>query len=305
MKKPLWVVYTYATLAMFFWSFSFIWVKQLYDFGFKPITVVFIRLVIASVILNLVGKYLFAKEKVKREDYKHFFLLAFFEPFCYFMGESFGMQYVSASLASIIVALIPLVTPIFAWFIIKEKINIYEIIGLIISFSGVLLLVVNDLKLEGKIIGYLLMFVAVLGGTNYGIALRNLADKYNALTIVRVQTFIGALLFLPFFLIWDLKPFMQLPYTFQPYSLLVLLAIFPSSLAFILLTIVVRNIGVVRANVFTNLIPIMTGVLSYFMIKEQFSSLKILAMIIVIFGLFISQLHRFDLKIFSFKIKRT
>jgi drug/metabolite transporter (DMT)-like permease len=71
------------------------------------------------------------------------------------------------------------------------------------------------------------------------------------------------------------------------------------------LTIVIRHIGVVRANVFTNLIPIMTGVLSYFMIKEQFSSLKILAMIIVIFGLFISQLHRFDLKIFSFKIKRT
>ena len=290
------MVYSYAILAMFFWSFSFIWVKQLYDFGFKPITVVLFRLIIACLILNLISITFFKREKVRKEDYGKFFLLAFFEPFCYFMGESFGMQYVSASLASIIVALIPLITPLFAWFVIKEKVNIYEIIGLVVSFAGVLMLVVSDFKLEGRIIGYLLMFVAVLGGTNYGIVLRTIAEKYSALTIVRVQTFLGAVLFLPFFLYWELAYYKTQAFVVQPWILLSLLAIFPSSIAFILLTIVVRNIGVVRANVFTNLIPIMTGVLSYFLINESFSLIKISAMFIVIAGLFVSQLHRFDFK---------
>jgi drug/metabolite transporter (DMT)-like permease len=298
-KNSLTIVYTYAILAMLFWSFAFIGVKKLYDYGFKPITVVFFRLVIASIILHLIGFFFFKQEKVRKEDYGRFFLLAFFEPFCYFMGESFGMQYVSASLASIIVALIPLVTPLFAWFVIKEKVNIFEIIGLIVSFAGVLLLVVNDFRLEGRIIGYLLMFVAVLGGTNYGIVLRTIADNYSALTIVKVQTLLGALLFLPFFLWWELPYFKTQAFIPQPYALLSLLAIFPSSIAFILLTIVVRNIGVVRANVFTNLIPIMTGLLSFFLINEQFNLIKISAMFVVIIGLFISQLHRFDFLIFK------
>lgn len=294
-NKPLWIIYTYATIAMVFWGISFVWVKQVYDFGFKPITVVIIRLTISTIMLNIICKLFNLYEKIRKEDYKRFFLLAFFEPFCYFMGESFGMQYVSPTLASVIVALIPPITPIFAWFFIKEKVNIFEIFGLIVSFLGVLLLVLNDFRLEGKIIGYILMFIAVLGGTNYGIVLRTLADKYSAITIVRVQTMLGALLFLPFFLIWEFAHFKAQTPVLHPYILLTLLAIFPSTIAFILLTITVRQIGVVRANIFTNLIPIFTGVLSFFIIGEKFTSIKIIAIIIVILGLFLSQLHRVNL----------
>lgn len=284
---------------MVFWGISFVWVKQLYDLGFKPITVVLIRLILATILLNIIAKVFNLMEKIQKEDYKKFIILAFFEPFCYFMGESFGMQYVSPTLASVIVALIPPITPIFAWIIIKERVNIYEIIGLVVSFLGVLLLVVNDFRLEGKIIGYVLMFIAVLGGTNYGIALRTLADKYSALTIVRIQTLIGALFFMPFFFIWEFPHFQTQTFQAQPYLLLSLLAIFPSSIAFILLTITVRHIGVVRANVFTNLIPIFTGILSFFIIGERFSYLKVVAMLIVIFGLFISQLHKINFKLFK------
>ncbi|MCB5249827.1 MAG: DMT family transporter [Candidatus Cloacimonadales bacterium] len=290
-KMNLSLVYVYAVLAMFFWSFSFIWVKQLYEMGFKPITVVLFRLVIACIVLHIISKLFFKSEKIDREDYIRFFLLAFFEPFCYFMGESFGMQYVSASLASIIVALIPLITPIFAWLFIKERVNIYEIIGLIVSFAGVLFLVLNDFRLEGRLIGYILMFIAVLGGTNYAIALRPLVDKYSALTIVKVQTLIGSFLFLPFFLAFEYQHYRALEFQIAPYVNLALLAIFPSSLAFIIMTIMVRNLGVVKANIFTNLIPIMTAVLSYFILKESFSTLKLFAMLVVIMGLFVSQIR--------------
>jgi drug/metabolite transporter (DMT)-like permease len=106
---------------------------------------------------------------------------------------------------------------------------------------------------------------------------------------------LGALLFLPFFLIWEFAHFKAQTPVLQPYILLTLLAIFPSTIAFILLTITVRQIGVVRANIFTNLIPIFTGVLSFFIIGEKFTSIKIIAIIIVILGLFLSQLHRVNL----------
>lgn len=288
-------IYFYATLAMVFWGASFVWVKQVYGF-YKPITVVLLRLIIATVFMNLLAKFFFKAEKIRKEDYKRFFLLAFFEPFCYFMGESFGMQYVSATLASVIVALIPLITPIFAWFFIKERVNIFEIIGLLVSCGGVLMLVMQDFQISGKLIGYILMLVAVLGGTNYGIVLRTLTDKYNAITIVKTQTLLGSILFLPFFLVFEFKHFISVPLQFEPISLLTLLAIFPSSIAFILLTITVRHIGVIRANVFTNLIPVFTGIMSFFILAERFSMYKISAMLVVILGLFVSQMHKFSFK---------
>ena len=159
------------------------------------------------------------------------------------------------------------------------------------SFAGVLFLVLNDFRLEGRLIGYILMFIAVLGGTNYAIALRPLVDKYSALTIVKVQTLIGSFLFLPFFLAFEYQHYRALEFQIAPYVNLALLAIFPSSLAFIIMTIMVRNLGVVKANIFTNLIPIMTAVLSYFILKESFSTLKLFAMLVVIMGLFVSQIR--------------
>ncbi len=298
MNKKLLQVYIYAIVAMLFWSLAFIWVKQVYGF-YKPITVVILRLVLASIFLNIASKLFFPAQKIRKEDYWRFLLLAFFEPFCYFMGESFGMMYVTATLASVIVALIPLVTPLFAWFFIKEKVTPYEIAGLIVSFFGVLMLVMQDFQLSGKFIGYILMFVAVIGGTNYGIALRTLTDKYNSITIVKTQTLIGAFLFLPFFLRFEYSHFISVPFHLQPVLLLILLAIFPSSIAFILLTITVKNIGVVRANIFTNLIPVFTALLSFFILRERFSLFKVSAILVVIFGLFVSQMHRINFKRFK------
>lgn len=293
-EYPLSVVYILTILAMFFWSIAFIWVRQVFDLGFRPITVVFLRLIVASVVLTTSAKILNVKEKIKKEDYKLFFFLAFSEPFCYFLGESFGMLYVTPTLASIIVSTIPLVTPIFAWMFIKERVNIYEIIGLVVSFSGVLILVIEDLNLGGKLIGILLMVLAVISGTAYGIILKKLTDNYSALMITKIQTYIGMLLFMPLFFIFEFRQFLSIPFAISNFRYIVLLGALPSSLSFTFLAVAVHKLGVVRTNVFTNLIPVFTAVLAFYILKEEFSVFKIFAMGIVIIGLFVSQLHRIN-----------
>jgi uncharacterized membrane protein len=84
--------YTALVLAMIFWSFSFIWFK-IANRSYDPITIVFIRLCLAifflSTYLWLTGRF----TRVKKGDRKYFFLLAVFEPFLYFLGESFGLTY--------------------------------------------------------------------------------------------------------------------------------------------------------------------------------------------------------------------
>ncbi|WP_372640140.1 EamA family transporter, partial [Ancylomarina sp.] len=49
------LVYGSLILAMLFWSFSFIWTKIVF-LVYNPVTTVFLRLIISSVILFAVGK---------------------------------------------------------------------------------------------------------------------------------------------------------------------------------------------------------------------------------------------------------
>jgi drug/metabolite transporter (DMT)-like permease len=295
-EYPLSIVYLLTVLAMLFWSFAFIWVAQLYQLGYRPIGVVFLRLVVASVVLVAVTRLLRINDVIQKKDYKLIFFLAFAEPFCYFLGESFGMLYVTPTLASIIVSTIPLVTPIFAWMLLRERVNVYEIVGLLVSFLGVLILVVEDLNLGGKVIGVLLMIVAVLSGTAYGIILKKLADNYPALTITKYQTFIGMLLFLPLFYIFEFRHFTEMTIDLSSFKYILLLGILPSSLSFTFLAIAVRRLGVVRTNIFSNLIPVFVGIMAFYVLKEAFSGLKITAMCVVVLGLFVSQLNKIRIR---------
>ena len=66
-----------------------------------------------------------------------FYLLSFFEPFCYFLGESYGMRYISSTLGSIIIATIPIFTPFLVFIFHKKKIswlNVQVSLSLLLAF---------------------------------------------------------------------------------------------------------------------------------------------------------------------------
>ncbi|NLN29949.1 MAG: DMT family transporter, partial [Bacteroidales bacterium] len=85
-----------VTLSMIFWAFSFIWFKTANE-TYRPVTIVFIRLVLSVVLLNIFISASRSRIRIKKEDRKLFIILAVFEPFLYFLGESFGLTYVNAT----------------------------------------------------------------------------------------------------------------------------------------------------------------------------------------------------------------
>ena len=134
------MIYFLLVVAMIFWSFSFIWYKEVY-LNFSPLTVVFLRLIISSSLLFLFTASIKKLQKIKRKDIKLFLLAAFFEPFIYFLGEAFGMKLISSTLAAIIVATIPLFTPIAAAYFYSERLSKINLSGLILSVAGVCMVV--------------------------------------------------------------------------------------------------------------------------------------------------------------------
>ncbi len=285
-------VYSGTLAAMFFWGISFVWTKIVFEY-YGPFTTLLIRLIISSVLLTLYAKISKKKEKVARRDWPFFFLLAFLEPFCYFIGESFGLLLVSSTLASIMIALIPVISPVFAYLFYKERLTPLNIGGLLLSFAGLAIFTTNKgARLEASPKGLLFLLFAVVSGIGYSIVAKKLSHRYRPLTIVRIQNMIGGFYFLPFMLAFEWRDTLSV----QPPAVvifnLVMLALFGSSLAFILVTISIREIGISKTNIFTNIIPIITAVSAYFLLSEAFSGRKIIGMIVIISGLFLSQYQK-------------
>ena len=289
---------------MMFWGFSFVWSKIVFKY-YGPITTIFLRLVISSAILYIVVKLLKKKQKIDKSDYKSFMLLAFFQPFCYFIGESFGLNLVSTTVSAVVIATIPVFTPIIAHLFTKERLSILNYFGLIISFFGVLCMIINqDFTLDASPLGVLLLFFAVGSAIAYGITIKRLSEKYSSFTIITAQNALGALYFLPLFLIFDFRTFITIQPNFELISALLQLSVFASSLAYLLFIPVVRNLGLNKANIFANFIPIFTAVFSYFLIDEMFNFNKIIGMIIVIAGIFLSQINKLGFQFLGISSKK-
>ncbi len=283
------VIYFNMVITMLFWGLTFVFYKFAFE-SFRPVSVIFLRLIISVPFIVLSARILKKNGKMMRKDLPYILLLSAFEPFLYFMGESFGLTYVSSTMASVIVATIPLIVPVAAFLLYREKLSILNIAGLGLSFLGVITVVFSGgLGGSSTLKGVLLMFLAVFSAVGYTLLVKKLTGKYNGFTITAWQNFFGTCLFLPFFLIFDLHFFLSTVPTAKAVLSLLYLALFGSSITFIMFTRGVRELGASKANIFANLIPVFTAVASFFLLKESMPILKILGILLVLAGLVMSQ----------------
>lgn len=284
-------VYGAVMLAMIFWAFSFIWFKMANE-DFRPVTIVFLRLIIAVVLLTtyLAATNKFAK--IKKGDFKLFMMLAVFEPFIYFLGESYGLTYVSATVCSVLISTIPVFATIGAWVFFKEKLKTINYLGIILSFIGVLVFLMNkNGGISYNLKGVALIFLAVFAAVGYNLTLSRLVDRYSPIYIVNVQNVIGAILFLPLFLTMELNTFTTISFTFKMLLPVIMLAAFASCAAFILFAYSVRTLGILKANVFTNSIPLFTAFFSFILLGDMLTVQNLIGMVVVVAGLYMSQLR--------------
>jgi len=282
-------VHIIALISMFFWGLSYIWSKLVFEV-YSPLTTIFLRLLISFISLFIFIYLTKQVEKIRKEDRWLFIVGSLFNPFLYFIGENFGLKLVPASLSAIIVATIPLFAPFAAYYYFMERLKPLNLAGLILSFLGLLLILINNnFEFQASPTGVALLFLAVFSAVSYVVFLKKLTVRYKPLTIITWQNIIGALYFLPFFLFFDFKTFISIkPDTTVLFSLL-MLGIFASSLAYVLYAYIVKQLGVIKSSLYTNLIPVFTAIFSYYFLGEIFSVQKLTGMAIVIAGVILSE----------------
>ena len=292
-----------VVFAMLCWAGAGIAVKEALVV-FSPLTLIVLRFTLAIVLMLLVG-VLFRRnevlglQRVEKRDIPLFVLGGLFQPFLYFIFETYTYQsFASPTIAEAMLSTQPIMAPILAFIILREKVTRNNVVGILISTVGMLLLLLvgaNNFAL-GNPWGVLLAVVTVSMSVGYTIILRRIPTRYSSLSIVFYVQLVALVLF---YAVWGVFDRQSLQDTIVPLSAdlspviaVGYLAVFASVTAFILFCYTVRQIGVTRANVFNNVRPVFTALLMWVIFDEQLPIWKWVGIIVIVIGLFISQKQR-------------
>lgn len=292
-----------VVFAMLCWAGAGIAVKEALVV-FSPLTLIVLRFTIAIVLMLLVGLLFRGHEvlglqRVEKRDIPLFVLGGLFQPFLYFIFETYTYQsFASPTIAEAMLSTQPIMAPILAFIILREKVTRNNVVGILISTMGMLLLLLvgaNNFAL-GNPWGVLLAVVTVSMSVGYTIILRRIPTRYSSLSIVFYVQLVALVLF---YAVWGVFDRQSLQDTIAPLSAdlspviaVGYLAVFASVTAFILFCYTVRQIGVTRANVFNNVRPVFTALLMWVIFDEQLPIWKWVGIIVIVIGLFISQKQR-------------
>lgn len=285
-------IYAGILLAIVFWGMSFVWVDQMLGAGLPSYCLLTARLAISAVVLSLVSFGFGKLQRPKLADLKWIILMALFEPFLYFIGETKGIQLTTPTTASVIISTIPLFAMLLGFLVYKERMSKLNVFGALLAVAGVLLSVLNEeMSIKVDALGVLMLFLAVLSTIGYSLVVKKLTARYNVFTIVVFQNVLGALLFFPFtFSEHDVLH--QFVFSFENVYPLLLLALLPSTLSFIFYVNCIHHIGVVRANMFSTLMPVITLLFSSALGRELLHLRNGAGVVVVIAGLLLTQVKK-------------
>lgn len=300
MKK----VFPYIAIvtAMLCWAGSGIAVKTALV-SFSPLTIIVLRFTLAVLLMFTIGiccrgNSILALQRIEKKDIPLFCLGGLFQPFLYYILETYSYKlFASPTIAEALLSTSPLIAPLFAWLTIREKVTVYNIVGILVSTAGMLLLILagaGDFTL-GNPWGIPLAFITVSTAVAYTIVLRRIPTHYSPLTIVFYVQAFALLLFYPLWGVVDGPQLSEMLHSMDTSTLssslgaIGYLAILSSVVAFILFCYTVREIGVTRANAFNNARPVFTALIMWIGFSEQLPFWKWVGILIIILGLFICQ----------------
>ena len=294
-------------VSMIIWSVSGIAIKHALAV-LPPFTMIILRFVPSVLLMLVIGlicrkSSLFALQKMERKDLPLFLIAGFCQPFLYYLLETFTYDALhSPTIAETLLSTSPLLSPVFAAVLLREKVTRNNILGIIISTAGVfaLSLIGSTNYAIGSYWGILLAFAAVSAAVVDSIMMRKVPAYYTSLSFIFYAQCVSLIFFIPLWLwkeggmIYDLR-FQILDLSFYTPEVLTALGcvayltVFASVIAFILFCFALRKVGVTQANAFNNIRPAFTALWMFLFFGEHLPLGKWIGMLLIIFGLFVCQ----------------
>jgi drug/metabolite transporter (DMT)-like permease len=270
-----------AIVLMFIWSLSYLSIKVISE-EVSPVLSAFYRFVLAAIILFILLKVKFPKEKVLKEDKVKFALGGLFGVAIYFIFENYAVAYTSASNVAILIASIPVFTIFTQRLVYKEKFTFGKMIGATLSLIGIIIIIASKERvslLSKGSIGDLMALGAVFSWIIYNMVCSSFKGHYKVITITTYEIMWGSIFLSPSLFFSTL----QVP-SAKVVINLIFLSIACSCIGYLMYVHCIKDLGATVLTTYINLQPIMSLIAAGVILHEVITIWQVLGCIVIIVG---------------------
>lgn len=287
--------YFLAALSALLWSGNFV-VGKGASVVIPPISLGYFRWLTACLILLPFSLRLFKGQKAILQANKGYIFLisllgvAMFNTLIYT-----AVHYTTAINAILVNSFIPISILIVSFFMYGEKVSLFKALGILISFSGVVivltegnLLMLFDFKLNK---GDILVLIAGFCWALYSNLLKKYPKELNPIVFMQCIAVVGLIILTPFVLteIFILKKEIQIN-TLSIFSI-GYTGIFASLAAFLSWNRAVREAGASKVAPLIHLMPVFGSILAVVFLGETFALYHLTGILTVFSGIFLATKH--------------
>ena len=281
MKKQ----YLYAGISILLWSTTATVTKLLLG-SLNSMQILLISSFFAFIfllIVNVIKGNLKELRNFKLKDYLQIFCIGLLGTFLYNLFLYLGINKMQASQAFIINYLWPIMTVVFACFILKEKMTIRKMVAIVLSFIGVIIVTSNgSLSIESSsLIGALFCILAAI---SYGLfSVLNKMKKFNkflSMMLFYLSSFIVSLLYILITKEW------YIPQSNQLMGLL-WIGILTSAISFTSWALALEKGNTAKISNLAYITPFLSLIWTGLVLKETITIYAIIGLIVIVLGIFI------------------
>nr|WP_189663398.1 DMT family transporter [Pseudomonas lurida] len=287
------IIYVKLATVTMIWGGTFVAGRYLTG-ALDPLLAASLRFVLASLaLLAFMGCARIALSRPSLRQMGQLAILGFFGIFFYNLCFFYGLQFINASRASLIVALNPAVIGLASWWLFKERLGAIKVIGIAFCLAGAAVVIVsrnpqvlNPATQTWR--GDLLIFGCVVGWGVYSLCSRGLNQSLGPLQTVTWSILLGTLMLILTTLVLGRVTSEAIGSLHLPQVLsLAYLGVLGSALAYIGYYDGIRRIGATRSGVFIALNPLTAVICGALLLDEQLTPPMLVGGGVILLGIYL------------------
>lgn len=289
-------IFVFPILSTSIWGVSIVAGKILGNQGLTPLEITFLRFALAAIcfIPILLYMHLIQKEPFpKKESWKSLLGLSITGVSLNNVIFYLGLEQTDASVASLLVGLNPLVTMLFAIWMVGERLTMRKLISVLIGIVGVFLIVGNDLTPGGLVGNLLIILAASIWAVSFSFTKIASRSGLSSITITGWSIVVGTFILFPF---QAARGRLAIEFSQEIIQWLVFMGVVSSVFAYIVHYKAIEVFGPSRVAPSTNIIPLSGAIASYAILHESLSPLVLIGGTLIVMGVIFAQLEGMGVK---------
>jgi drug/metabolite transporter (DMT)-like permease len=284
--------YIFLVLCTLFWAGNFIVGKVASLFEIPPFSLNFYRWLIAFIILfpftyaKITENFHEIKKKIIPLSIMGFTSITIFNSVVYY-----SLNFTQVLNGVLMISTIPVLIIFFSSCFTNEKIKINQILGVITSLIGVLIIItkfqLNTLLSLNLNKGDLWILVAMISWATYSIMVKEKKINLDPLALLQTLIFIGLIFLIPFYL-FELHNAQYLKLNIPVLLTVSYVVIFAGIGAYIFWIGAIKIIGPSRSGVFLHLMPVFSSLMAIFLLGERLANFHIFGALFILTGIIVS-----------------